>query len=199
MKKVYVFLAEGFEEMEAVTPVDLLRRVQEGVVDVKLVSVTGDKAVTGAHGITYQADLLFEEIEDDADMLVLPGGMPGSLNLDASPYTDEVISAVMKSGGRLAAICAAPLVLGRRGLLNGKNATCFPGFENQLEGVKNYNISVKKKERLTENESNENNELVNLNLTDKIGAFILFGVLMLFGGIYIVFNYKEISNDCTCI
>ena len=79
MKKVYVFLAEGFEEMEAVTPVDLLRRVG---VDAKFVSVTGDKAVTGAHGITYQADLLFEEIEE-ADMLVLPGGMPGTLNLKA--------------------------------------------------------------------------------------------------------------------
>mgnify|MGYP002581229795 CR=1 FL=1 len=73
MKKVYVFLAEGFEEMEAVTPIDLLRRAG---VDAKLVSVTGNRAVTGAHGVTYLADLLFEEIEEDADMLVLPGGLP---------------------------------------------------------------------------------------------------------------------------
>lgn len=76
MKKVYVFLAEGFEEMEAVTPIDLLRRAG---VDAKLVSVTGNRAVTGAHGVTYLADLLFEEIEEDADMLVLPGGLPAQL------------------------------------------------------------------------------------------------------------------------
>ena len=80
MKKVYVFLAEGFEEMEAVTPIDLLRRAG---VDAKLVSVTGNRAVTGAHGVTYLADLLFEEIEEDADMLVLPGGLPGTTNLQA--------------------------------------------------------------------------------------------------------------------
>lgn len=80
MKKVYVFLAEGFEEMEAVTPIDLLRRAGA---DAKLVSVTGNRAVTGAHGVTYLADLLFEEIEEDADMLVLPGGLPGTTNLQA--------------------------------------------------------------------------------------------------------------------
>ena len=80
MKKVYVFLAEGFEEMEAVTPIDLLRRAG---VDAKLVSVTGNRAVTGAHGVTYLADLLFEEISEDADMLVLPGGLPGTTNLQA--------------------------------------------------------------------------------------------------------------------
>ena len=132
MKKVYVFLAEGFEEMEAVTPVDLLRRVG---VDAKLVSVTGDKAVTGAHGITYQADLLFEEIED-ADMLVLPGGMPGTLNLAADKVVNAFIDYAHKNDKYLAAICAAPSVLGGLGLLKEKEATCYPGFEDKLTGAK---------------------------------------------------------------
>lgn len=94
MKKVYVFLAEGFEEMEAVTPIDLLRRAG---VDAKLVSVTGNRAVTGAHGVTYLADLLFEEIEEDADMLVLPGGLPGTTNLQAHEGADETFTEAARS------------------------------------------------------------------------------------------------------
>ena len=81
-------------------------------------------------------DIVAEEVDlDEVSMAVFPGGMPGSLNLDASPFTDKVIAAVTKNGGRLAAICAAPLVLGRRGLLDGKRATCFPGFEDELKGA----------------------------------------------------------------
>ena len=135
MKKVYVFLAEGFEEMEAVTPVDLLRRVQEGVVDVKLVSVTGDKAVTGAHGITYQADLLFEEMEDDADMLVLPGGMPGTTNLMAHEGLAELLVKHYEARKWVAAICAAPMVLGALGIVMGRWATIYPGMEEYLVGA----------------------------------------------------------------
>ncbi|MBQ7758257.1 DJ-1 family glyoxalase III [Anaerotignum sp.] len=131
MKKVYVFLAEGFEEMEAVTPVDLLRRVG---VDAKLVSVTGDKAVTGAHGITYQADLLFEEIED-ADMLVLPGGMPGTLNLQAHQGLSELLVKQHEAHKWVCAICAAPMVLGSLGILMGRHATIYPGMEAHLIGA----------------------------------------------------------------
>ena len=129
---VIVLLAEGFEELEALSPVDIMRRAD---IEVKTVGITG-KEVTGSHGITVRADLLPEEVEvESIEAVVFPGGMPGSLNLDASPYADEFIDAVTKNGGRIAAICAAPLVLGRRGLLNGKRATCFPGFENELVGA----------------------------------------------------------------
>ena len=95
MKKVYVFLAEGFEEMEAVTPIDLLRRAG---VDAKLVSVTGNRAVTGAHGVTYLADLLFEEIEEDADMLVLPGGLAGGKNLSKLSGIGHTIQLLLEQG-----------------------------------------------------------------------------------------------------
>lgn len=129
---IIVLLADGFEEIEALTPVDMMRRAG---LDVKTVGISG-KTVVGSHGIAVVADATTDEIDlSKVDFAVFPGGMPGSLNLDASPYTDEVISAVLSNGGRLAAICAAPLVLGRRGLLNGKNATCFPGFEGELHGA----------------------------------------------------------------
>lgn len=131
MKKVYVFLAEGFEEMEAVTPVDLLRRVG---VDAKLVSVTGDKAVTGAHGVTYQADLLFEEIDKDADALVLPGGMPGTLNLQAHMGLAELLMEHFNERKLTCAICAAPMVLGALGITMGRKATIYPGMEEYLIG-----------------------------------------------------------------
>lgn len=132
MKKVYVFLAEGFEEMEAVTPVDLLRRVN---VDAKLVSITGNKAVTGAHGVTYQADLLFEEIDDDADMLVLPGGMPGTTNLMAHEGLAELLVKQYDAHKWVAAICAAPMVLGALGIVMGRFATIYPGMEEYLVGA----------------------------------------------------------------
>lgn len=129
---IIVLLAPGFEEIEALTPVDMMRRAG---LDVKTVGIEG-RTVTGAHDITVIADATPEEIDlAKVEMAVFPGGMPGSLNLDASEYTDRVISAVQNNGGRLAAICAAPLVLGRRGLLQGKMATCFPGFEGELSGA----------------------------------------------------------------
>ena len=129
---IIVLLADGFEEIEALTPVDMLRRAE---LDVRTVGITG-KTVMGSHGIPVIADLSPDEVDLSAlDAVIFPGGMPGSLNLDASPFTDTVISAVAQNGGRLAAICAAPLVLGRRGLLKGKRATCYPGFEGELVGA----------------------------------------------------------------
>ena len=130
---VAVLLADGFEEIEALTPVDMLRRA-----DIKTVtaSVGTDTTVRGAHGITVTADTLADGLVGaDIDMLVLPGGMPGALNLDASRTVDRLIREVCDGGGRLAAICAAPLILGRRGLLVGKRAVCYPGFEGELVGA----------------------------------------------------------------
>ena len=129
---ILVLLADGFEEIEALTPVDMLRRAG---LDVKTVGITGRVAV-GSHGIPVICDILPEEADLSAvDAVIFPGGLPGSTNLDASPFTDKAIEAVEKRGGRLAAICAAPLVLGHRGLLVGKRATCYPGFEKELHGA----------------------------------------------------------------
>ena len=141
---IALLLADGFEEIEALTPLDVLRR---GGVDVKTVAVVGDDAkngfITGAHGITVKCDFTLSCVSpEDFDSVILPGGMPGSLNLDASPYTDKFIAAVQKNGARLAAICAAPLVLGRRGLLSGKEAICYPGFEGELLGARISERSV---------------------------------------------------------
>ena len=129
---IIVLLADGFEEIEALTPVDMLRRAG---LNVKTVGVTG-RAPTGAHGIAVICDATPDEIDlSKVTMAIFPGGMPGATNLDNSPYTDRVISAVKKNGGHLAAICAAPLIFGKRGLLEGKNATCYPGFEKELKGA----------------------------------------------------------------
>ena len=129
---IAVLLADGFEEIEALTPVDMLRRAGLEVLTVGITS----KIAVGAHGISVICDKLPEEIDlDMISTVILPGGMPGSLNLDASPFTDEILKSVNARGGRIAAICAAPLVLGRRGLLEGKRATCYPGFENELAGA----------------------------------------------------------------
>ncbi len=129
---IIVLFADGFEEIEALLPVDILRR---GGLDVKTVGING-KTVVGSHGIKLICDADAGEINpNDVTMAIFPGGMPGAVNLDASEFTDKIISAVIGNGGRLAAICAAPLVLGRRGLLEGKEATCYPGFENELKGA----------------------------------------------------------------
>lgn len=127
---VIVLLANGFEELEALTPVDVLRRQN---IDVRTVSVTPEKLVTGTHGIQVMADLVAEDVPlDDISILVLPGGMPGVKNLDVSPVTHSFIDATIRNGGRLAAICAAPSIFGKRGMLTNIKATCFPGFEGEL-------------------------------------------------------------------
>ena len=129
---VLVLLADGFEEIEALTPIDVLRRAG---LTVKSCGLSGSE-VRGSHGIYVKADTSPEEVNPEKiDMLILPGGMPGATNIDAHPYTDIFIDAVRKNGGRLAAICAAPLVLGRRGLLDGRKACCYPGFEDELRGA----------------------------------------------------------------
>ena len=136
---IIVLLADGFEELEALTPVDILRRAGHNV---KTVGI-GGKIPVGSHGIPVVCDSLPEDIDlSKVDMAIFPGGMPGSLNLDASPFTDKIIAAVTENGGRIAAICAAPLILGRRGLLNGKKATCYPGFENELSGAEIVDAGV---------------------------------------------------------
>ncbi len=133
MKKVYVFFAEGFEEIEAITPVDVLRRAG---IDVTTVSVTGNKQVTGSHNINIITDALMEDIKDSpADMLVLPGGMPGALNLNSNAELKKMIKEYSDRGKQVSAICAAPLVLGEMGLLENKTATCYPGFESHLKGA----------------------------------------------------------------
>ena len=129
---IAILLADGFEEIEALTPLDILRRAG---LNVKTVGV-GGKVAIGSHKIPVIADMTEDEVNlDEVSMVILPGGMPGSINLDASPFTDKIIEAVNKKGGRIAAICAAPLCLGRRGLLRGKRATCYPGFEKELVGA----------------------------------------------------------------
>ena len=134
MAKIYVFLANGFEDIEALAPVDILRR---GGQDVVTVSVTGSEYVESAHGVEVKADVWFSDVEsfDDADLLVFPGGMPGAANLDMHHELGEVLLRHTGRDGLIGAICAAPLVLGRRGLLEGRRATCYPGFEQYLEGA----------------------------------------------------------------
>ena len=132
-KKVAVHLAEGFEEIEAVSIIDVLRRAN---IETLVVSVTNNKAVTGSHGIQITADVLFEEVDYSAvDMIVLPGGLPGSNNLKNHSGLGKQILDFHKNGKPLGAICAAPLVFGNLGILKNQKATCYPGFENQLHGA----------------------------------------------------------------
>jgi 4-methyl-5(b-hydroxyethyl)-thiazole monophosphate biosynthesis len=134
MAKVYEFLANGFEEVEALAPVDILRR---GGVEIKTVSVTGSELVESSHGVTIKADLKFEEAGDysDADLLMIPGGLPGATNLNAHEGVRNALLAQYENGRRVGAICAAPMVLGSLGILKGKRATCSPGFEKYLTGA----------------------------------------------------------------
>lgn len=130
---IYVFLAQGFEEVEALTPVDMLRRAEKKVVTVGV----GDNIIVSSHGIPVVADTIAQEaaLTDELEMIVLPGGMPGTLNLEKSEYVRAAIEFSMERNIPVAAICAAPSILGHMGLLNGKKATCYTGFEAQLEGA----------------------------------------------------------------
>lgn len=131
-KKVFVFLADGFEEIEGLTVVDLLRRAE---IDVTTISITGEYLVHGAHGIDVRADKLFHEICEEVDMLVLPGGMPGTLHLGAHEGLKVLLEQYDNKKKYLAAICAAPSVFGKYGFLNGREATSYPGFEEALIGA----------------------------------------------------------------
>lgn len=132
---IYMFLATGFEEIEALCPLDIMRRAG---LDVKTVGVGGNE-ILGAHGICVKADITDEEFdaikEKNIDMVFLPGGMPGTLNLAASKTVTEAINDAFKSQSYIAAICAAPSILGDMGLLIGKEAICYPGFESRLRGA----------------------------------------------------------------
>lgn len=132
-KKICVFLADGFEEIEGLTVVDLLRRAG---VNVATVSVTGASTVHGAHGIDVQADKLFDEVNyGEMDMAVLPGGMPGTIHLGEHQGVKEVLEQFYQEEKYIAAICAAPSVLGKYGMLQGRKATSYPGFEEALTGA----------------------------------------------------------------
>lgn len=130
---IYLFFATGTEEVEALATVDIIRRAG---LPLQIVSITGEYIVEGAHGIRVDADALIEEIDFSiADMLILPGGLPGATNLADHKLLNEEILKHAATGKPLAAICAAPLVYGRLGLLAGKRATCYPGFEGELKGA----------------------------------------------------------------
>ena len=133
MKKAFVHFAEGFEEIEAITIVDVLRRAD---IQTLMVSVSGRKEVTGAHNIRIAADALFEEADySEAEIMILPGGMPGSKNLNAHLGLKDQLLSFDKSKKRIAAICAAPLVLGGLHILEGHEAACYPGYEDKLLGA----------------------------------------------------------------
>jgi protein deglycase len=131
--KIFVFLADGFEEIEAIAPIDIFRRAG---IEVITVSISTQKEVSGAHGISVIVDCLFSEIEiNENDLLFLPGGMPGTKNLNAHAGLKNLISMQAQKGEKIAAICAAPSILGKMGLLQGKEAICYPGFEKELAGA----------------------------------------------------------------
>lgn len=128
-----MFFAEGYEEVEALTVVDLCRRAG---IRADMVSVTGEMSVAGSHGILVGMDKLFEEADFSGyDMLVLPGGMPGTMNLEAHEGLMDQIDAFYEAGKYIAAICAAPSIFGHRGILKNRNACCYPSFESHLEGA----------------------------------------------------------------
>ncbi len=137
---IYAFLAEGFEETEAVTPIDLLRRSGKKVITVGV----GDNIIMGSHGIPVVTDTIAQEapLTDELEMIILPGGMPGTLNLEKSEYVQAAIDFCTANNKYIGAICAAPSILGHKGLLKGKKAVCYEGFEAQLEGAEVLNTPV---------------------------------------------------------
>lgn len=137
---VYVFFADGFEEAEALLPVDVIRRAELEVVTVGI----GSCIIKGSHGIRIMTDTDDAQIamDDSVDMIVLPGGMPGTLNLEKNSTVQSAIDYCIENNKLIGAICAAPSILGRRNLLEGKKATCFPGFEQFLLGAEYTDESV---------------------------------------------------------
>lgn len=133
MAKVYVFFADGLEEVEALTPTDLLRRAGD---DVTTVSIMGEKQITGGHDIKIKADICFEDVDcSDADLLILPGGGVGTENLEAHEALRALLIEHFNAGKHVAAICAAPRYFGALGFLSGKKAVVYPGLEDRLTGA----------------------------------------------------------------
>ena len=134
MKKLGIFMADGCEEIEGLAVVDLVRRTDD--IEITMISITDKKEVTGSHNVTFFADALSSEVDfDSLDGVILPGGMPGTLNLGANETVNAVIKKFAAEGKLVAAICAAPSVLAAAGLLEGKNATSYPSFEEKLTGA----------------------------------------------------------------
>lgn len=128
----YVFLADGFEETEAIAPIDVMRRAK---LDVKTVGVTGE-FVTSSHGVTVKADVTINDVDyKNIEGVVLPGGMPGTINLEKSQAVLDCVKYAYENNKIVSAICAAPSILGHLGILKNKNATAFPGFETELKGA----------------------------------------------------------------
>lgn len=138
---IYEFLADGFEEVEALTPYDMLLRAGA---EIKTVSLNKTKTVTGAHGIKLEADITLDEATLTPEAVVLPGGMPGAKNLRESETVCRIVRETAGRGGVVGAICAAPFILGELGLLEGKKAICYPGFEKCLHGavISDRNVAV---------------------------------------------------------
>ncbi|MFO7999844.1 MAG: DJ-1/PfpI family protein [Marinilabilia sp.] len=138
MKKAAIFIAPGFEEIEGLTPADVLNRAGA---DVELISITEDKSVTGGHGITIICDRVFEgKPIDEKDIIILPGGMPGAKHLQAHKGLELLLSEYNAQKKWIGAICAAPMILGEMGLLKDRKATCFTGFEHHLKGARHYPV-----------------------------------------------------------
>ena len=128
---VLFFLADGFEETELIAPVDILRRAEANV---KLVSIEESLEVTGSHGIVIRADIMASDaLEMDFEAIVFPGGLKGTERLSNSVWTEKFLKLAIETGAYIAAICAAPTILGKFGLLEGKNFTCYPGMESMIE------------------------------------------------------------------
>lgn len=143
---VYIFLADGFEEVEALCPFDLLLRAG---VEIKSVGVGGKREIVGSHGIHILADITDTEFSDSKpQMIILPGGMPGTKNLEASKKVKKAIEDAYRSEAFIAAICAAPSILGKMGLLDGKEAVCFPGFEKFLYGARPSDKKVVRSDKI---------------------------------------------------
>ena len=137
---VYCFLADGFEELEAIAPIDLIRRAG---IEIKTVGIGGN-AVTGSHGITFNTDLTDRDIllSEEVSAVILPGGMPGTINLENNENVQKAVDYCSENGKLICAICAAPSILGHKNLLNGKEAISYPGFEKELYGAKISEKSV---------------------------------------------------------
>ena len=147
MKKVALFLAEGFEEIEAIGTIDILRRAE---IDVTTVSITDSLEVAGAHNVVIKADKVIGEIDfNETEVLVLPGGMPGAKNLNENETLKEHIKNFAENGKTVGAICAAPFILGNMRLLEGKKAAVYPGFEPELFGADVVNEAVVVEENIT--------------------------------------------------
>lgn len=132
---ISIFLADGFEELEALAPIDILRRLG---LEVQVVSIMPTRSVKSAHNVEFVAEVCFEDADfSHIDALILPGGMPGAANLQAHKKLNVLLTQVAQKKKLIAAICAAPMILGNLGLLDGKRATCYPGFESHLKGA-NY-------------------------------------------------------------